>query len=131
MAVIADRCPQIQVTVVDLNAERIAAWNDSDLSKLPVYEPGLDAVVGRVHCRMDQFQDLVHVVVDLHPEKPLVALLGLVHLLIFPPVLVFGGVGRCDQVGTDDRVLPYLHAPGTEVSHDGRKKSPLQLVLLQ
>ena len=49
MAVIADRCPQIQVTVVDLNAERIAAWNDSDLSKLPVYEPGLDAVVGR--CR--------------------------------------------------------------------------------
>jgi len=28
MAVIADRCPEIQVTVVDLNAERIAAWND-------------------------------------------------------------------------------------------------------
>lgn len=37
MAVIADRCPQIQVTVVDLNAERIAAWNDPDLSRLPVY----------------------------------------------------------------------------------------------
>ncbi|MCP9888760.1 nucleotide sugar dehydrogenase [Cyanobium sp. ATX 6A2] len=49
MAVIADRCPDVQVTVVDLNAERIAAWNDPDLSKLPVYEPGLDAVVGR--CR--------------------------------------------------------------------------------
>jgi UDPglucose 6-dehydrogenase len=49
MAVIADRCPAIQVTVVDLNAERIAAWNDPDLSQLPVYEPGLDAVVGR--CR--------------------------------------------------------------------------------
>ena len=49
MAVIADRCPQIRVTVVDLNAERIAAWNDADLSRLPVYEPGLDAVVGR--CR--------------------------------------------------------------------------------
>ena len=49
MAVIADRCPQIRVTVVDLNAERVAAWNDSDLSRLPVYEPGLDAVVGR--CR--------------------------------------------------------------------------------
>ena len=49
MAVIADRCPEIRVTVVDLNAERIAAWNDADLSKLPVYEPGLDAVVGR--CR--------------------------------------------------------------------------------
>jgi UDPglucose 6-dehydrogenase len=45
MAVIADRCPDVQVTVVDLNAERIAAWNDGDLSKLPIYEPGLDAVV--------------------------------------------------------------------------------------
>ena len=33
MAVIADRCPQIQVTVVDLNADRIAAWNSSDLSR--------------------------------------------------------------------------------------------------
>jgi UDPglucose 6-dehydrogenase len=43
MAVIADRCPAIQVTVVDLNAERIAAWNDPDLGQLPVYEPGLAA----------------------------------------------------------------------------------------
>ena len=51
MAVIADRCPQIQVTVVDLNAERIAAWNDPDLGRLPVYEPGLDAVVGRARGR--------------------------------------------------------------------------------
>ncbi|MFM2159310.1 MAG: hypothetical protein RLZZ124_1784, partial [Cyanobacteriota bacterium] len=49
MAVIADRCPEVRVTVVDLNADRIAAWNDADLSRLPVYEPGLDAVVAR--CR--------------------------------------------------------------------------------
>ena len=32
---------------MDINEQRIAAWNDSDLSKLPVYEPGLDSVVGR------------------------------------------------------------------------------------
>ena len=51
MAVIADRCPGVQVTVVDLNAERIAAWNDPDLSKLPVYEPGLDGVVARARGR--------------------------------------------------------------------------------
>jgi len=51
MAVIADRCPAIQVTVVDLNAERISAWNHQDLSCLPVYEPGLDAVVGRARSR--------------------------------------------------------------------------------
>ena len=44
MAVIADRCPQVQVTVVDLNQARIDAWNDPDLDRLPVYEPGLDAV---------------------------------------------------------------------------------------
>lgn len=45
MAVIAQHCPDIQVTIVDLNAARIAAWNDSNLENLPVYEPGLDAVV--------------------------------------------------------------------------------------
>ena len=51
MAVIADRCPQVQVTVVDLNQARIDAWNDPDLNRLPVYEPGLDAVVGRARGR--------------------------------------------------------------------------------
>jgi UDPglucose 6-dehydrogenase len=45
MAVIAQKCPDIKVTVVDLNESRIAAWNDIDLNKLPVYEPGLDEVV--------------------------------------------------------------------------------------
>ncbi|MCP9912619.1 nucleotide sugar dehydrogenase [Cyanobium sp. BA20m-14] len=51
MAVVADRCPHIQVTVVDLNAERIGAWNSADLSLLPIYEPGLDEVVGRARGR--------------------------------------------------------------------------------
>jgi len=47
MAVIADKNPNTKVTVVDINAERIAAWNDDDLNNLPVFEPGLDEVVGR------------------------------------------------------------------------------------
>ena len=51
MAVIADRCPEVKVTVVDINQDRIAAWNSNDLSKLPVYEPGLDAVVERARGR--------------------------------------------------------------------------------
>ena len=51
MSVIADKCPHIQVDVVDLNAKRIAAWNDEDLSNLPVYEPGLDEVVFRARGR--------------------------------------------------------------------------------
>ncbi len=42
MAVIAQQCPDIQVTVVDINAERIAAWQSDSL---PIFEPGLDAVV--------------------------------------------------------------------------------------
>ena len=40
MAVMADKCQDIQVEVVDLNKERIKNWNEEDLSKLPVYEPG-------------------------------------------------------------------------------------------
>ena len=59
MAVIADRCPDVQVTVVDLNQTRIDAWNHSDLSKLPVYEPGLDAVVGRARGRNLHFSTAV------------------------------------------------------------------------
>ena len=59
MAVIADRCPQVQVTVVDLNQARIDAWNDPDLSRLPVYEPGLDAVVGRSRGRNLSFSTAV------------------------------------------------------------------------
>lgn len=51
MSVIAQKNPDIQVTVVDLNQARINAWNDSDLSNLPIYEPGLDAVVGEARGR--------------------------------------------------------------------------------
>lgn len=45
MAVIAQKCPDIQVTVVDINTKRINDWNSEDLSKLPIYEPGLADVV--------------------------------------------------------------------------------------
>ncbi|MFL0753457.1 MAG: nucleotide sugar dehydrogenase [Prochlorococcus sp.] len=63
MAVIADRCPNIQVNVVDLNEARIAAWNDPDLSKLPVYEPGLDVVVARARGRNLYFSTEVDVAI--------------------------------------------------------------------
>ncbi len=45
MAMIALKCPDYRVTVVDINAERIAAWNSD---RLPIYEPGLDEVVRAV-----------------------------------------------------------------------------------
>ena len=42
MAMIAHKCPQVTVTVADINEERINAWNSDTL---PVFEPGLDEVV--------------------------------------------------------------------------------------
>ena len=51
MAVIADRCAHLTVNVVDLNKKRIAAWNSEDLTKLPIYEPGLDEVIKRARGR--------------------------------------------------------------------------------
>jgi len=44
MAVIALKCPHINVTVVDANPEKIKAWN-GPLDELPVFEPGLAEVV--------------------------------------------------------------------------------------
>ena len=49
MAVIADKCPEINVNVVDTNQNRIDLWNSSNLDLLPIFEPGLDKIVGR--CR--------------------------------------------------------------------------------
>jgi len=42
MAMISHKCPDIQVTVVDINGARIAAWNSDEL---PIYEKGLDELV--------------------------------------------------------------------------------------
>ena len=47
MAVIAKMNPDRKVIVVDINAERIAAWNSADYA-LPIYEPGLVDVVKEV-----------------------------------------------------------------------------------
>ena len=38
MVVIANKCPDYKVTVVDISEERINAWNSDEL---PIYEPGL------------------------------------------------------------------------------------------
>jgi len=51
MAVIALKCPNIKVTVVDINEQRIAAWNHADLDQLPIYEPGLKEVVAEARGR--------------------------------------------------------------------------------
>ena len=90
MAVIADRCPGIQVMVVDLNQARIDAWNDPDLSKLPVYEPGLDAVVGRCRGRNLHFSTAV---------EPAIASADMVFLSVNTPTKTKGvGAGQASDL---------------------------------
>ena len=48
MAVIAYKCPDIIVTLVDIDQNRIDLWNNKDLNKLPVYEPGLKEIISRI-----------------------------------------------------------------------------------
>ena len=56
MAVIALKCPHINVTVVDANPKKIKAWN-GPLENLPVYEPGLSQVVKAARNRNLFFSD--------------------------------------------------------------------------
>ena len=43
MAVIADKCPDIQINIVDINKERIMLGTIVTF-QLPVFEPGLDKI---------------------------------------------------------------------------------------
>lgn len=60
LAMIAAKCPDIEVTVVDPNADRTAARNSE---RLHVYEPGLDDVLKSARGRNLHFRTDV--------EKPL------------------------------------------------------------
>ena len=64
MAVIAQKCPHIKVTVVDLNEERINSWNSSNLDDLPIYEPGLAAVVSEARGKNLFFSTNVEKAID-------------------------------------------------------------------
>lgn len=64
MAIIAQKCPNIKVTVVDLNEERIAAWNDVDVNNIPIYEPGLSEIVAESRGRNLFFSTEVDKAID-------------------------------------------------------------------
>jgi UDPglucose 6-dehydrogenase len=64
MAVIALKCPHIKVTVVDINQQRIDAWNHTDLDQLPIYEPGLKEVVAAARGRNLFFSTEVDKAID-------------------------------------------------------------------
>jgi len=64
MAVMAQKNPDIKITVVDLNAQRIADWNNDDLTQLPIFEPGLDQVVKEARGRNLFFSTNVEEAID-------------------------------------------------------------------
>ncbi|KQW97663.1 UDP-glucose 6-dehydrogenase [Flavobacterium sp. Root420] len=64
MAVIAQKCPHIQVTVVDLNEQRIKDWNDPNTDNIPIYEPGLSQIVAEARGRNLFFSTEVDKAID-------------------------------------------------------------------
>jgi len=64
MAIIAQKCPHIKVTVVDLNADRIASWNDENVENIPIYEPGLSDIVAESRNRNLFFSTDVEAAID-------------------------------------------------------------------
>ena len=61
MTVIANKCPNYKITVVDISKERIAAWNSS---KLPIFEPGLEERVLKVRGKNLFFSTDIDICID-------------------------------------------------------------------
>ncbi len=105
MAMIANKCPDIQVTVCDMNQARIDAWNSDTL---PVYEPGLKEIVES--CRRKN----LHFTTDL---KPAIAAADLIFVCVGTPTKSYGiGAGRAAD-------LRYIEAAArliAEVSHGNK-----------
>ena len=64
MAVIAQKCPELNIDIVDINEKRIAAWNDEDVDNIPVYEPGLSEIVKETRGRNLFFSTDVDAAID-------------------------------------------------------------------
>ena len=105
MAVIADRCPDISVTVIDLNEARIAAWNSESL---PVYEPGLDEVVRRTRGRNLRF-------ISQREGAAAVAAADAVFISVNTPTKTHGsGAGKASDLSYVEACARYIaeHAKG-------------------
>ena len=71
MAVIANKCPHLKIEVVDLNEERIKNWNNSDLSKLPIYEQGLSEIIKKCRNKNLFFSNEIQEKIAIISEKVL------------------------------------------------------------
>ncbi len=102
MAMIASKCPDIQVTVCDMDTARIDAWNSDNL---PVYEPGLDAIVASARGRN------LHFTTEIRNS---IAAADLIFVSVGTPTKSYGiGAGRAAD-------LRYIEAAArliAEVSH--------------
>ncbi len=97
MAVMADHCPDVRITVVDANPERIAAWNSN---QLPIYEPGLEEVVRRTRGKNLFFSDDS----DRH-----IAAADVVFVCVNTPTKTFGqGAGRAADVQFMERAARQI-----------------------
>jgi UDPglucose 6-dehydrogenase len=87
MALIADRCPDVRLTVVDINPDKIAQWNSA---RLPVFEPGLEEVVRRVRGRNLTFAPIT-------PEA--IAAADLIFICVNTPTKEYGeGAGMASDL---------------------------------
>ena len=83
MAVIANKCPDYKVTVVDISRERIDAWNSN---RLPIYEPGLRDRVEKARGKNLFFST------DIDAE---IAAADLIFVSVNTPIKTFGeGAGK-------------------------------------
>ena len=87
MAMIADKCPQYRVELVDINQARIDAWNSGSL---PIYEPGLDEVVKRCRGRNLFFSTEV---------EPAIRKADMIFVSVNTPTKTFGqGAGQASDL---------------------------------
>jgi len=113
MAVLARKCPAIEVAVVDVSRPRIDAWNSD---RLPVLEPGLDAVVRA--CRGRNLS--LSTDVDRH-----VADADIVFVSVNTPTKAHGlGAGSAPDLAYWESVV-HMVAAAASRSHPGTGKSSL------
>ena len=60
MAIIADHCPNLKITVDDSNRDKIKQWNSPSINNLPVFEQGLEEIILRVRNKNLHFSSNVN-----------------------------------------------------------------------
>ena len=113
MAVLADKCPDLQINVVDLNSKKIDSWNNKNLEKLPIYEPGLAEIIKR--CRGNN----LHFSTDL---KRNIANADMIFISVNTPTKTKGvGAGKASD-------LKWIDACARQISRYGKGKTILIII---